>query len=366
MIKSGHLSFYTSSTIAELKALEHFLDTLHDLQNPERAALLTDSRAALQILSNLEDAPPIARIIAFKVESLEEKGWTIAFQWLPSHCGIDGNERADRITVQAHELTNSTLHVPKINEARLLIAQAELPPCSLGARGCHVTTQTKTRSLINAQDLTHTDRRLLSLRSGRPQGDIRTVLVIYHVPDLVVQVFQLRFLSEKEIEVYLQVASSSELPDTEGECAGFRFCLGSGTGLFCLLRFTPEDCFFFGLLLLCFGYGDSDRSRFCLLAEEEEEVFFFLGASEDKAVRRLSLGGGLCLLGLAVGVQEAALHREEAELAARAPSVNMVSLSAVETHRASVIHAPHVGLLRSTLLLARSVLRRTDLSSECS
>lgn len=55
------------------------------------------------------------------------------------------------------------------------IAEAELPPCSLGARGCHVTTQTKTRSLINAQDLTHTDRRLLSLRSGRPQGDIRTV-----------------------------------------------------------------------------------------------------------------------------------------------------------------------------------------------
>uniref|UniRef100_A0A6B0V3I6 Uncharacterized protein n=1 Tax=Ixodes ricinus TaxID=34613 RepID=A0A6B0V3I6_IXORI len=50
-------------------------------------------------------------------------------------------------------------------------------------------------------------------------------------------------------------------------------------GLFRLLRFTLEGCFFFGLLFLCFGSGDSDLSRFCFLAEEEEEVFFFLGAS---------------------------------------------------------------------------------------
>ncbi|KAG0417072.1 hypothetical protein HPB47_005903 [Ixodes persulcatus] len=109
IIKSGRLNFHISSTIAELKALELALDTLHDLQSPERAVLLSDSRAALQSLSNLEDAPPIARIIAFK--------------WLPSHCGIDGNKRADRIAAEAHELTNSTLHVQKVNEARLLIAR---------------------------------------------------------------------------------------------------------------------------------------------------------------------------------------------------------------------------------------------------
>ncbi|KAG0438207.1 hypothetical protein HPB47_017107 [Ixodes persulcatus] len=61
---------------------------------------------------------------------------------------------------------------------RLVEVEAELPPCSLGARGCHVTTQTKTRSLINAQDLTHTDRRLLSLRSGRPQALADKVLEV--------------------------------------------------------------------------------------------------------------------------------------------------------------------------------------------
>uniref|UniRef100_A0A6B0V680 Uncharacterized protein n=1 Tax=Ixodes ricinus TaxID=34613 RepID=A0A6B0V680_IXORI len=114
-------------------------------------------------------------------------------------------------------------------------------------------------------------------------------------------------------------------------------------GLFRLLRFTLEGCFFFGLLFLCFGSGDSDLSRFCFLAEEEEEVFFFLGASgvglrcdpfahnfllrlfllfcfllglrgtlgvRNKAVLLVCLGGGLCLLGLAVGVQGAALHKE--------------------------------------------------------
>ncbi|KAG0440255.1 hypothetical protein HPB47_016358 [Ixodes persulcatus] len=49
-----------------------------------------------------------------------------------------------------------------------------------------------------------------------------------------------------------------------------------------------------------------------------------------------------------------------------APSVNVVSLPAEKAHRTSVIRAPHVGLSRSTLLLARSVLRRRDFSSGCS
>ncbi|KAG0443482.1 hypothetical protein HPB47_014867, partial [Ixodes persulcatus] len=56
----------------------------------------------------------------------------------------------------------------------------------------------------------------------------------------------------------------------------------------------------------------------------------------------------------------------DAELAVGAPSVNVVSLPAVKAHRTSVIRAPHVGLSRSTLLLARSVLRRRDFSSGCS
>ncbi|KAG0421257.1 hypothetical protein HPB47_002844 [Ixodes persulcatus] len=57
----------------------------------------------------------------------------------------------------------------------------------------------------------------------------------------------------------------------------------------------------------------------------------------------------------------------EAELTTfTVPSVNVVSLPAVKAHRTSVIRAPHVGLSRSTLLLARSVLRRRDFSSGCS
>ncbi|KAG0427503.1 hypothetical protein HPB47_025431, partial [Ixodes persulcatus] len=73
-------------------------------------------------------------------------------------------------------LTGSSMKGKLPKEGVKGLIEAELPPCSLGARGCHVTTQTKTRSLINAQDLTHTDRRLLSLCSGHPQGDIRTLI----------------------------------------------------------------------------------------------------------------------------------------------------------------------------------------------
>ncbi|XP_075530160.1 uncharacterized protein LOC142563494 [Dermacentor variabilis] len=45
-----------------------------------------------------------------------------------------------------------------------------LPPCSLGPNGCHKITQTKQKYIVNVQDLTEPQRRLLTLRAKQKQG----------------------------------------------------------------------------------------------------------------------------------------------------------------------------------------------------
>lgn len=45
----------------------------------------------------------IVRNISLQIESLKRKGVQVTIQWMPSHVGIQGNETADKIAVQATE-----------------------------------------------------------------------------------------------------------------------------------------------------------------------------------------------------------------------------------------------------------------------
>ncbi|KAM7300365.1 uncharacterized protein ISCGN_020929 [Ixodes scapularis] len=119
--KSRKLSFHTTSTTAELAALWLGLDILDSIPHSGKAVFLTDSRIALQLLGSLEDAPQYARYIGHMTRNLESKGWHIAYQWLPSHVGISGNETADRLANAAHHIHVPTLVIPKMYEARLII-----------------------------------------------------------------------------------------------------------------------------------------------------------------------------------------------------------------------------------------------------
>ncbi|KAG0423331.1 hypothetical protein HPB47_000888, partial [Ixodes persulcatus] len=86
------LSFYATSTTAELVALRLGLDALEELPYCGKALLLTDSKIALQHLGNLD--------------------------------GIFGNETAGLLAAAAHQLGTPIIMVPKIHEAKLLIHQA--------------------------------------------------------------------------------------------------------------------------------------------------------------------------------------------------------------------------------------------------
>ncbi|XP_040078070.1 uncharacterized protein LOC120849872 [Ixodes scapularis] len=124
-ISEGHsrmekLSFHASSTTAELAALRLGL-AMTDGKQPGNLVLLTDSRAALRLLEKPDRAPALAREVMAKAQNLQKGGWTIAFQWLPSHCGIEGNEAVDALADRAHDEPNCPIsQVPAFADARLL------------------------------------------------------------------------------------------------------------------------------------------------------------------------------------------------------------------------------------------------------
>ena len=62
---------------------------------PQKKVILIDSKAALQSqISNTSDQP-VHQLL--KDLQLLPQECTVVLQWIPAHCGIPGNERADRL-----------------------------------------------------------------------------------------------------------------------------------------------------------------------------------------------------------------------------------------------------------------------------
>ncbi|XP_075723786.1 uncharacterized protein LOC142765866 [Rhipicephalus microplus] len=69
----------------------------------EPAAVLCDSKAALQTLANSRRAGLAACLLTAKVRAFTDAGVSVSFHWLPSHVGIAGNEKADTLAKAAHQ-----------------------------------------------------------------------------------------------------------------------------------------------------------------------------------------------------------------------------------------------------------------------
>jgi len=79
---------------AEMIAIQTALKQI-DPQPNEHYAIFTDSMAAIQNISaNKTDTTTQNTITALQCKSATSK---IIIQWIPAHCGIPGNERADRL-----------------------------------------------------------------------------------------------------------------------------------------------------------------------------------------------------------------------------------------------------------------------------
>ena len=77
-----------------------------DLNTSYRHAdFLVDSQSAIHFLCSIgnTDSRRIEKT-KLKLNLLNCAGWKIVFQWIPSHCDISGNEKADSLAAIFHSL----------------------------------------------------------------------------------------------------------------------------------------------------------------------------------------------------------------------------------------------------------------------
>ena len=88
---------------AEAEAIQHVIQKLNEtfINNPDKVSdsvIFTDSLSVLQTLDQQNYTSKSIRNLALQISSfLEKHPSTVYLQWIPSHCGIEGNERADTL-----------------------------------------------------------------------------------------------------------------------------------------------------------------------------------------------------------------------------------------------------------------------------
>ena len=79
---------------AETSALQNAVVSIAEMK-PQKTVILTDSKAALQSLTSNTPDQSIHQLL--KDHQLLPHECTVVLQCIPAHCGISGNERADRL-----------------------------------------------------------------------------------------------------------------------------------------------------------------------------------------------------------------------------------------------------------------------------
>eukprot|EP00745_Piridium_sociabile_P037673 TRINITY_DN6865_c0_g1_i3.p1 TRINITY_DN6865_c0_g1~~TRINITY_DN6865_c0_g1_i3.p1 ORF type:complete len:1255 (-),score=165.91 TRINITY_DN6865_c0_g1_i3:139-3903(-) len=102
-IKLPSTNILTAELVAILSALK-ILATL--IPYPPRVTIFTDSKTSLQVIENgrCRSRPDILLKIQRLLTYISSKNISIRFQWIPSHVGIPGNEKADKAAKQGAQL----------------------------------------------------------------------------------------------------------------------------------------------------------------------------------------------------------------------------------------------------------------------
>ena len=79
---------------AETSALQNAVAYIAEMKS-QKTVILTDSKAALESLTSNTSDQPIHQLL--KDLQLLPHECTVVLQWIPPHCWIPGNERADRL-----------------------------------------------------------------------------------------------------------------------------------------------------------------------------------------------------------------------------------------------------------------------------
>ena len=95
---------HSTNFTAELTALHKAAEMLYQKEHySSKVVFLTDCRSVIQRLQSPKE--PLERKTLHLLACLSEK-MQVAVQWLPAHCGLLGNERADGLAKKAPPWTN--------------------------------------------------------------------------------------------------------------------------------------------------------------------------------------------------------------------------------------------------------------------
>jgi ribonuclease HI len=72
-----------------------------DDSRPRTAAVITDSRVALDSIKNINNHSYLIEETRKSLYKLERANWTVVFSWVKAHIGIRGNELADQLAKAA-------------------------------------------------------------------------------------------------------------------------------------------------------------------------------------------------------------------------------------------------------------------------
>ena len=107
---------------AELSAINVATSWLLTQNNPKQAVILTDSKTSLHLIKHRIPKRYIHSItrIHENLTKLKNTGWEITLQWIPSHCGIKGNELVDHHANNGRLLQEITYPIELINLQNLV------------------------------------------------------------------------------------------------------------------------------------------------------------------------------------------------------------------------------------------------------
>ena len=96
---------------AEMEAIKKTLQSIKLSTNKNRKyVIFCDSKSVLESINNQETKNPIMITILDTLQELKKKRFIIKFCWIPSHIGIQGNEKADQFAKAGLRLRNEPNH----------------------------------------------------------------------------------------------------------------------------------------------------------------------------------------------------------------------------------------------------------------